>query len=290
MANLIIGCGYIGQRIAKRWLSMGARVFATTRSKARADEFRRQGIDPIICDVLHPGTLKDLPAISTVLYAIGLDRSSGQTMREVYVQGLTNVLTALPSPRCLLYISSTSVYGQRHGEAVDEQAVTEPVDPSGQVVLEAEQILRLHAPRAVVLRFAGIYGPGRLTRQQALLKGEPLVGNPDQWLNLIHAADGVAAVLAAEARGRPGEVYNVSDGRPVRRRDFYEYLAQLLKSPPPCFEPSAPGRSDANRRVTNRRLCVDLALTFQYPSYLQGLPASLDEENEINGGSMKAIS
>ena len=275
MEMLIFGCGYLGRRVANRWLSMGARVFATTRSEARADDLRREGIDPIVCDVLEPESLEKLPTVSTVLYAVGLDRSSGRTMREVYVQGLANVLAALPAPERLLYVSSTSVYGQQHEEEVDEQAVTEPLEPSGRVVLEAEQVLRLHMPRAVVLRFAGIYGLGRLMRQEALLKGEPVVGNPDKWLNLIHAEDGVTAVLAAESRGKPGEVYNVCDSQPVRRRDFYECLAQLLGAPPCHFEQSVPGFPEANRRVINRRLCVELAVTLQSPSYLQGLPASL---------------
>src|SRR5262245_25313521 len=112
MGNLIIGCGYLGQRVADRWLSMGARVFATTRSETHADELRAQGMDPIVCDILHPESLKDLPAASTVLYAVALDRHSGRTMREVYVQGLANVIAVLPSPDRLLYVSSTSVYGQ----------------------------------------------------------------------------------------------------------------------------------------------------------------------------------
>jgi nucleoside-diphosphate-sugar epimerase len=254
---------------------MGARVFATTRRESRADEFRAQGIDPIVCEILHPESLKQLPPAATVLYAVALDRNSGRTMREVYVQGLANVLAALPTPERLLYVSSTSVYGQQHGEEVDEQAVTEPLEPSGRVVWDAEQVLRLHAPRAVVLRFAGIYGPGRLIRQDTILKGQPVVGNPDIWLNLIHVADGATAVLAAESRGKPGEVYNVSDGEPVRRRDFYQYLAQLLGAPPCQFQQPVSGLPEANRRLTNRRLRVELAVTLQYPSYLQGLPASL---------------
>src|SRR3954451_12434504 len=165
---LIIGCGYLGRRLAARCLAEGRRVFATTRSAERADEFRTAGLEPIVCDVTDPPSLVALPAVSTVIHCVGLDRSASQPMRTIYVDGLRNVLTHLPTPRRFLYVSSTSVYGQRDGEEVDETSATEPVEESGRVVLEAESVLRSVCPEAVVLRFAGIYGPGRLLRERAL--------------------------------------------------------------------------------------------------------------------------
>ena len=101
------------------------------------------------------------------------------TMREVFVGGLGNVLKALPAPGRFLHISSTSVYGQLQGEAVDEQAATEPLDESGRIVLEAEGLLIQHLPTAIRLRFAAIYGPGRLLRQAAIQAGEAIACDPN---------------------------------------------------------------------------------------------------------------
>src|SRR5262245_35137822 len=112
MTNLIIGCGYLGSRVAALWRERGDRVLATTRQPAQADVFRKQGIEPLVCDVLDPATLTNLPQVDTVAYAIGLDRTSGQTMHDVYVQGLRNVLERLPTPKRFVYVSSSSVYGQ----------------------------------------------------------------------------------------------------------------------------------------------------------------------------------
>lgn len=80
-------------------------------------------------------------------------------------------------------------------------------------MLDAERLLK----RAIILRFAGIYGPGRLLRKQALMNGEPLVGDCEKWLNLIHRDDGADAILAAEAKAEPGSVFNIADGSPVSR-------------------------------------------------------------------------
>jgi nucleoside-diphosphate-sugar epimerase len=269
MDRLIVGCGYLGRRVAALWLGQGCRVAATTRSAERAAEFRREGIEPVVCDVLDPDSLSGLPRASAVVYCVGLDRAAGRSMREVYVQGLANVLDRLPPPGKFLYVSSTSVYGQGEGEWVEESATPAPREESGQIVLDAEGLLRGRLPGAVVLRFAGIYGPGRLLRRrQAIEAGEPIAGDPDKWLNLIHVEDGAAAVLAADERAPAGAVYNVSDGHPVRRRDFYARLSELLNAPPPRFVP-APERG--NRRIDSRKMREELGVRLKYPSYVEGL-------------------
>ena len=240
---LIFGCGYLGRRVAALWKQDDRPVVALTRNNA--DELRRVGVEPVTGDILAPDTLRTLPSASTVLYAVGLDRRAGKPMREVYVTGLSNVLAALPPCARFVYVSSTSVYGQSGGEWVSEQSETAPTEESGKVVLEAEQLLRSKRPDAIVLRFAGLYGPDRLLRKQPILKGEPLVGDADKWLNLVHVEDGARAVLHAEQRATPGETYNVSDGEPVTRRAFYTRLAELLGTEAKFDarpEPGAPNR------------------------------------------------
>ncbi len=278
MMNLIVGCGYLGRRVARLWLEQGKNVSALTRG--RAEELRALGIEPISGDVLDPACLCALPQAATVLYAVGMDRSSGRTFREVYVDGLRNVLAALPPSTRFIYISSTSVYGQMNGEEVDETSSTEPREENGQVVLEAERLVRALMPDAIVLRFAGIYGPDRVIRRAAVEKGEPLTAGADKWLNLIHVDDGARAVLAAEERGRAGETYLIADDCPVRRRDFYAALAELLGAPPVRFEPLAPDqplprREGGNRRAVNRKMKEELGVELLYPDYRAGLRASM---------------
>lgn len=271
--HLIFGCGYLGRRVARRWRAQGRRVVALTRTNAAA--LRELGVEPLPGDVLDPTSLTALPAASTVLYAVGLDRAAGRTMREVYVGGLSNVLDTLPPCERFVYVSSTSVYGQTNGEIISEADATAPTEESGKIVLEAERLLRSKRPDAIVLRFAGIYGPDRLLRKQPLLKGEPLVGDANKWLNLVHVSDGAAAVLHAESRGAAGETYNVADGAPVPRRDFYALLAELLHAPPAAFEhrdePGSP-----NRRIDASKFRA-LGWEPTFASYREGLTAAVAE-------------
>src|SRR5262249_16782135 len=124
----------------------------------------------------------------------------------------------------------------------------------------------------------GIYGPNRLLRAEAIRAGELIVGDADRWLNLIHVEDGAAAVVAADERGAAGAIYNVSDGYPVSRRDFYERLAKHLDARPPRFAAPAPDATVAyaehvNRRISNRKMCAELGVKLRYASYEAGLKA-----------------
>lgn len=269
-SHLILGCGYLGRVVARRWLAAGHRVAALTRS--RADHLRALGVEPLLGDVTEPASLK-FPPVDTVLYAIGLDRSAGKGMRDVYVGGLANVLDALPRPRRFVYVSSTSVYGQTDGGWVDESSATEPPEENGRIVLECEHLLRARLPAATILRFAGIYGPGRVIRRAAVERGEPLTADPDGWLNLIHVEDGAAAVVAAAERPVEGRTIDVADDRPVTRREFYTTMADLLGAPPAAFAPTP--MSGANRRVGNGRMHEELAVELKCPDSRSGLRAAI---------------
>src|SRR5438552_10621165 len=89
--KLVIGCGYVGRRVARRWIAQGDAVFALTRSIEHAGQLKELGIEPIVGDVTDAAALSGLPPVDTLLYAVGLDRDSGKSQRDVYVGGLANV-------------------------------------------------------------------------------------------------------------------------------------------------------------------------------------------------------
>lgn len=263
---LVLGCGYLGERLAARWQGP---VAALTRSAARADTFASRGWRPVIGDVCDPALR--LPAADCVLWAVGLDHRTGRSMREVYVEGLDNALSRISSAGRTVMISSTGVYGQAAGEWVDESAATVPGDESGRVVLDAESVARRHDPSTIILRLAGIYGAGRwLRRLEQLHAGEPISGDPDAWLNLIHVDDAVAATLAAFDRAQPGSTFNVADGHPVRRRDYFTALAEAAGAPQPVFS-GVPGPRPANRRIASERIWAELGLRPGVADYRVGL-------------------
>lgn len=285
---LIFGCGYLGRRVADRWLAAGQSVMGVTRSERRAAEFATKGITPILGDICDPAAFPKLPdSLDTVLFAVGFDRTSGRTQEEVFVGGLSNVLTAIGA-RCrrFIYISSTSVYGQSDGSLVDESSPCEPVQPGGMACLAAERLLHQHCTpvdstksSAIVLRLGGIYGPQRLLTRIAELKGgTPLAGSPDSWLNLIHVDDAATAVLAAANQESPPATILVTDDQPVQRQVYYSRLAELVGAPPPVFDENqerSRGSGGLNKRCSNRQLREVLAVELRYSTCETGLRAAV---------------
>src|SRR3954454_10454212 len=112
MGKLVIGCGYLGARVARKWRDSGYPVAVVTRSQERSAKFRQEGFDAIVADVTRPETLTQLPVAESVLFAVGFDRDSTNSIQEVYANGMRNVLAALSADTGhLIYISTTGVYG-----------------------------------------------------------------------------------------------------------------------------------------------------------------------------------
>ena len=282
MKKLVVGCGYLGQRVAAAWRSQGNAVYVLTRSKDRAESLRQLGYSPVVGDVTEPASLDGLGCLgglATVLFAVGYDRKATPSIRDVYVEGLRNTLTALSQNEAdrFIYVSSTGVYGQSDNEWIDEESPCQPTREGGQACLVAEELLRSHSTlgeRSVVLRLAGIYGPDRVPRINDLRDRQPLEINADSYLNLIHVDDACRVVLATESASTPN-LFVVADGTPVRRRDFYNYAGELLQVPVTFAlvsdHASARQRSPGGKRCRVDKLKNLVEFESQYPTYREGL-------------------
>lgn len=278
--RLIAGCGYLGRRVAERWRSSGSDVVALTRSPDRAKDFRRGGLTPVVTNLASDTDQQSLPSADVVLWAVGFDRTAGVPREDIWLRGLERLLRRLPSaPRRFLYVSSTSVYGPDNGESVDEVTPPDPKTDGGRCCVEAEQLLRQYCSRlfpstqVVMLRLAGIFGPGRLLRRVSELQSQtPLPGEPDQWLNLIHVQDAVRMIDLVSSAAAVPQVINVVNSGTVTRRQYYARLAQLVSAPAPVFESCADSarQRGGNKRVVSRYR-GDLNVAFEYDDVLTGL-------------------
>ncbi|MCE9526038.1 MAG: SDR family oxidoreductase [Planctomycetales bacterium] len=290
MAKLIVGCGYLGLRVARLWRDLGEQVYVLTRSADKADKLVSEGFSAVVADI---NSLRDTgqnlfptASFSTVLYSVGYDRKSPQPIEQVYAGGLANLLdspalNSAAAPMCRwIYISSTGVYGSADGEWVDEETPPQPAREGGKASLAAEQVLRSHplGSRSIILRLAGIYGPGRIPRAADLQAGRPIDAPAEGWLNLIHVDDAARIVLLADQNSAVPNLFCVADGSPAQRGDYYRELARLLSAPEPQFvtpDPNSPAslRAGSDKRVRPAKLFRELAPQLHYPSYREGLAA-----------------
>lgn len=290
--RLIFGCGYLGERVAERWLRQGDSVTVVTRSQERSAILAARGYATIRADVTDRATLRTLPTVDTLLFAVGYDRSAPHTIDQVYAQGLASVLAELsPAVGRIVYISTTGVYGNAHGDWIDETTPPAPARPGGAASLAAEEHLRQSrfVDRSVILRLAGIYGPGRLPYLETLRRGEPIEAPRHGYLNLIHVFDAARVVQrVGEGEGTQNlagpSLYCVSDGHPPRRDEFYQEIARQLNAPPVQFvEPKRDSpkgaRAASDKRVSNRKLLADFGPLLRYSDYRTGLAQVLGSAN-----------
>jgi nucleoside-diphosphate-sugar epimerase len=282
MRVLIVGCGYIGLPLGGELVRQGHEVFGLRRNPEVKARLESAGISPLFGDITQPDDLIRLPSrYDWVVNCAASSGGSADEYRALYLQGTRNLLEWLSAapPRKFVYTSSTSVYGQTDGSLVTETSPTAPGVETARVLLETEKVLLEAAEQgrmpALILRLAGIYGPDRGYWFKQFVKSEAtLEGRGERVLNMIHRDDAAGAVIAALKRGQSGAVYNAVDDEPVTQHAFFQWLAGALGKAMPPSRPEAPEtarkRGLTSKRVSNRKLKLELGYQFKYPSYREG--------------------
>lgn len=286
MRVLIVGCGYVGLPLGERLVREGHEVHGLRRNPAAGPLLRAAGLQPHFADLTRPGALAALPeGFDWVVHCV----AAGGVMdryQSIYYDGTCRLLEwlARQPPRKLVYTSSTSVYGQQDGSVVTEASPAEPETAPARVLAATEALLRQAARPgparipAVILRLAGIYGPGRGHGFKMFLRGLARIeGDGTRVMNMIHRDDAGRCILAALQQGQPGETYNVVDDEPVTQRQFYTWLAATLGRPlpPAASEPGRRRRGVTNKRVSNARLRAELNPALQHPDFRSGYTAEI---------------
>ena len=298
MRVLIVGCGYVGLPLGTALARSGHAVFGLRRSRLAEAALAAAGIEPLHADITQPATLARLPGdFDWVVKCTASGGGSPEDYRKTYFDGSRNLLSWLAKspPKKFLYTSSTGVYAQNDGSVVTEECAAEPETDTAKVLVATENLLlaAAGAPQsgsppqgfpAVILRVAGIYGPGRGHWFKQLRRGAARIeGDGARWLNMIHRDDVVGAIIAALRVAPPGEIFNAVDSEPVRQRIFFEWLAAELHRPLPPAVPEDQSvrlrRAVTNKRVSNAKLRTVLKYKFQFPDFRAGYTAEIARLN-----------
>lgn len=277
MSVLIAGCGDLGALLGAELTSVGHHVLGLRRSPPREAPFRYHA-----ADLLEPVTYRDQARSAEFVFHFPSPTSyDEQGYRAVYVDAVTRLLTTLREAnaplRRFVLISSTSVYGQDDGAWVDERSATEPQRETAHAILEGEHLARTSGFPATVVRFSGIYGPGRDRLLRSVREGAARRTATDVWTNRIHRDD-CAGFLAHLTRvATPAECYLATDDLPVLHDDVVTFLAaELGLAPPPVGEqPRSTIRSHTqgmNKRCSNRAMRAT-GYALRYPTFREGYRA-----------------
>lgn len=269
---LIAGCGDIGSQLGLNLVKHKHQVFGLRRNINQLPP----GIQGIAADLSQPDTLINLPQqIDTLFYAVAAGARDESVYRKAYPEGLKNLLNALQQQgiklRQLFFVSSTAVYHQELHEWVDESSPTEPESFSGQIMLEAEQIAINSGVPATVVRFSGIYGPGRNYMLGQVSRGIGYPSDPIRYSNRLHRDDCVGVLqhlyqLSQEQILAP--IYLASDDDPVSLHEVSDWLAEQLDI---AITDTSARRTIGSKRCSNK-LLKETGYQFKYPSFREGYP------------------
>jgi len=283
---LIVGCGYVGTRLALR-LRETVPVLAWVRRTTSVDHLTAVGLparavdfDQVVTEAL--ALPSDLAAVVYLAPPSGVGREDQRLARCLQALGATR-------PGVFLYMSTTGVYGDTGGASVDEDSPLAPREDRSHQRMDAERRVAAwcieHGARAVCLRVPAIYGPHRLPLER-LQRGEPVLRDEDSGPgNRIQVDDLVDACLTALARPVSG-AFNLTDGAPESMAAFTTRVAAEAGLPVPRRITWAEAQTELSpgllsflresRRVTTRR-GAELGWTPRYADPAEGIRASLRE-------------
>ena len=277
--TLIVGCGDIGYQLAITLCQKGHVVTGLKRRPFDATP----PFEIFLADIRQPTSLQGLAVdFDTVVFIVSPDGRDVASYQTLFHNGLQNVLEhfaqAGSSPRVFM-VSSSSVYGQQAGEWVDETSPTEPDSATARWLVAAERLLWQYDSAHCVVRFSGIYGPGRTWLLRRAASDEAIQQFPSSYTNRIHVEDCIGVVLFLLEKHWEGvplqACYLASDDDPAPLWDVMLWLKRRMAQPAPQALPHK-DCAPQNKRCSNARLKA-LGYRFRYPSYQNGYDKLLTE-------------
>lgn len=261
---LVVGAGYLGGEVLRLFREAGWETFGATPSG---------GDGLLACDVSDPDAVAKMPEVDAVVHCAASGRGGGaDAYRRVYREGCRNLAARYPEAK-LLFTSSSSVYAQVSGEKVTEESTAAPDRETGQVLLEAEQVITRAG--GVVARLAGIYGPGRSVLLRKFLNNEAVIEEDGRrWINQIHRDDAARAIfhLITLENYPSGEIFNVCDSVSLNQKQVYKGLAEIFRKKLP---PSGPRDLNRKRGWTHKQVSSEKLRSTgwepRYPSFLDAV-------------------
>jgi hypothetical protein len=270
----VLGSGYTGHVLHRTGTSQGRTVYATSRNPL--DNLAGIPLEQRLrFDLEQPSTWLNIPMGADLIWCFPA------TPFE-QVQAFARTLNT--STRRIVVLGSTSAYDTPDQTTeypppwIDESA---PIDLTRPRV-QGEEFLRTTCG-AVVLRVAGIYGPGR-NPLDWIRSGR--VGPSRKYVNLIHAEDLAAICLLALDKGKPGEAYNVSDGHPY----IWNEICVTAQQRWGVTAATDNEHLSTGKRISIAKLRSDLDYRFRHPDLYDALALVESPRSPSSAGLSKRLS
>ncbi|HEV7293252.1 MAG TPA: SDR family oxidoreductase [Devosia sp.] len=288
MNVFIFGYGF-SSAWAAHFLAKGSRtvsISGSVRTAAKAQTLTASGVEGHVFDGTGPGETLGGPLRRATHVVLSIPPGAEGDPALLHHRA---DLDAAERLEWLCYYSTVGVYGDFGGAWIDETAPLVPRNERSDRRVAAEQAWRDYAEERgvplMILRLAGIYGPGRSTFDKLRDGTARRVVKPGQVFNRIHAED-IGRITALAAAQRLAGTFNLADDEPAPPQDLVTYAAGLMgvAAPPgipyeeAAFSPMQKSFYADNKRVSNAAIKQALGIELLYPNYRLGLGAIHEAE------------
>ncbi len=260
----VIGCGYVGKTVANCWYKQGYFVTGTTTREEKLSELESCTHQRFI---LIGNNLPELEKVidnqNTILVSIApiSDRQvDPETYAETYiptVQNLVKVLNNNSTVKQVIYLSSSSVYGDKKGGLVDENSPLYTENDYSKVLVQAEQIMLgidREDLKVCILRLGGIYGPKReLNKRLGRFAGETIPGDGKNYAGWIHLDDIVSAIEFVHQKGCQG-IYNLVNDVKLTSKELFDLICDRQNLERVSWDESKSYFSSLNAIIDNNKI------------------------------------
>ncbi len=270
----VIGAGYLGKEVAALWTKRKHHVTVTTRSPEHLEALSHVAQKSIILKDSDGTVLAPLIHENEVLL-VTVAASDPENYESTYLKTAQTIrLIGLESQtiRRIIYTSSTSVYGDHQGLWLDETAKLKAKSHQAKILIETERVyesLREIGWHVCILRLTELYGPGReISQRLSSLNGQRLPGTGQNYSNMVHQEDAIAAIDYALKHKLNG-TYNLADDDHPTRLELYEEISKKFQLPMPQWDPAHVGIHGGNKRISNHKIKAE-GFTFTHPHRVIG--------------------
>ncbi len=253
----IMGCGWLGASLGESLLEQGYHVKGTTTSSDKLTTLSDLGITPFLAHIHESEIAGDLLPFLTDLDVLivnippGLRKAgAGSYVNKMIV--LLKYVQQAKIPR-LIFVSSTSVYGDVHGE-ITEDTPPNPVTLSGKQLLQAEMLISAEKSFAsTIIRFGGLIGGNR--HPVFHISGKTGLKNGEELINLIHREDCIHMISTIIKHNYWNEVFNGVYPYHPTKIEYYTAEAMKRKLPLPLYD-TAKTRLILKKRIISQNFFV----------------------------------
>lgn len=266
----ILGCGWLGLPLAKALIEKSFALKGSTTSQEKLSILEMAGISPFTITLESDTVLGNIATFleksETLIIDIppklrGLPKDSSAEQKKSFVEKIKNIIPFIEKSKIknVLFISSTSVYGENNS-MVSEETPLDPDTESGKQLVEVEQLLQKNSNfRTTILRFGGLIGEDRNPVKS--LSGRKNLENPNAPINLIHQQDCIKIILKIINTNHWNETLNAVAPFHPSRKEYYTQKAIAFNIPLPEFnkDESSLGKtilSDTLERVLDYKFSV----------------------------------